>query len=370
MKKTNANSSVFIEDHSSVSDLKSCAFFWEHLYVYESYIQDLVGAHNDSLNLAKSLLEQGVLKVVTTSDEKFKSNLFDKIYAGMNGDFMEYLHENADDISVSVNPLDNWENIIGESSKEEYQDKTLCQLMDSMHYKAIKEDVLEETMQDEALSLISKKLPDELKQCIDEIVETKYFQYQNLDSRIRYSFEWLNESVLIKNSVSSSILTSKYQLPYYSYKFSNFRENDARYYIEAVNESMRFIKRDSINDLSFEEILNIRKHHSWKKAMVHLSDICKNIKYTQNIDEYKREITNELIFEYQDSMDEYRVTEKDLAKDIAKNAALVGMSFIPVVGAPASAMCTGADCLKSYLEKKQKQKNLAFFLTDIRYNRY
>lgn len=368
MKKTNINSSVFIEDYSS-SNWKACSFFWKNIYVYESYIQNLCGVEEKYLEIPELLLRKGILKIVMKPGDNLRDNLYNKVYAGMNNNFYELLYKKADDLSINANPSENWKTLAEEVAKMEYQDNDLCELMDSIHYKSIEEGVFKDSMKDERVKSISKKRPKLVNESVKKIVGVLNSNYKNRDPKIRYGFEQLNESLLIKNEISSSILTSKYQLPYYYYKFNNsFRNHDANYYIEAINSAMPFIEKDSIDNLTFEEILKIRKNRKWENAMLQLGEICKNIKYDADLDEYKREINNEIIAQYNDSLEGYTVTRKN----ILTNTLSIGISFISVLD-PITSILNNISIpagIYKLIKKREDQKNLVFFLNDISKGKY
>ena len=371
MNEVDIQSSVFVDSDISISNLKSCAFFWKNIIVYESFIEGVSFKENNQDNfyeISKLLFENGILKIAMNKNEDLTHDLMDKIYGGMNRDFHEFLYSNASEICVHKELPPNADHLVKQSSEIEYNDKDLRRLMDTMYYQSIEEKVIED------FNLITKtsieEFPPNYQQCVPEALEkyvsVRYSHYEELEPRVRYSFEWENESLLTKNSVSSAILTSKYELAYYNYKFDDFRKKDANYYIEGLNECMPFVKRDTIDAFSFDDILQIRKNGKWKNAMDRLGEICNNAKHEIKTEQFKDEIRNELISDYQDSLEEYRVSESDLLKDLGKNVALTGISFVPVVGPLVSATGSGVDSVKSYMIEKNKQKNLPFFLTDIK----
>jgi len=371
MNEIDTQSSVFVDNNISISSLKSCAFFWENIIVYESFIQDIPHKENDKdkfYDISKLLFENGILKIAMRENGDLTHDLMDKTYAGMDGDFYEFLYSNSSEICVHEELPPNADILAKKSSEIEYKDKDLHQLMDTMLYQSIEEEITED------FSMFGKipieEFPPDFQQYasegIKEFVSLRYSHYEELDPRQRYSFEWENESLLIKNSVSSAILTSKYQLAYYNYKFNNFRKKDANYFIEGLKACMPLVKRDTIDDFSFDDILQIRKKKKWKKSMEHLGEICNSVKHDIDIEHFKDEIRNELVAEYQDSLDEYRVKETDLLKDLSKNAALTGISFVPLVGPAVSAIGSAVDSVKSYLLEKNKQTSLPFFLNDIK----
>lgn len=371
MNEVDTQSSVFADNDATISNLKSCAFFWENIIVYESFIQDIPHKENDKdefYDISRLLFENGILKIVLRGNEDLTHHLMDKTYAGMDKDFYEFLHRNKSEICVYDELPPNADTIIKNSSEIEYEDKDLQQLMDTMFYQSIEEDITEDFNIFGEISI--EELPLDLQQhvskTIKEFVSLRYSHYEKLDTRSRYSFEWGNESLLIKNSISSAILTSKYQLAYYNYKFNNIRKIDANYFIEGLEACMPFVKRETIDDLSFDDILEIRKNGRWKKSMERLGEICNSVKHDVDTEYFKDKIRTELVADYQDSLDEYRVDKKDLLKDISKNAALTGISFVPLIGPAVSAIGSGVDSVKSYLSEKNKQTCLPFFLNDIK----
>lgn len=370
MNKVDIQSSVFVDSDVSISNLKSCAFFWKNIIVYESFIQNIPDKENDQskfYEISKLLFENGILKIAMSKGEDLTHGLMDKTYAGVDREFYEFLYSNASTICVHEELPPNADCLVKKSSEIEYNDKDLMHLMDTMQYQSVEEYITKD------LNRHIEMHPDEIhpsfqysQDDLKKVISIYYAQYEKSDPRMRYSFEWKNEGILAKNSVSSSILTSKYELAYYNYKFNNFRKNDANCYIEGLNACMPLVKRDTIDDFSFDDILQIRKNGKWKNAMERLGEICNNVKYEIETEQFKDEIKNELIFDYQDSLEEHRIKETDLLKDAGKNAALTGVSFVPLVGPPLSAIGSGIDSIRSYMIENKKQKNLPFFLIDIK----
>lgn len=371
MNKVDNQSSVFADNNTSISNLKSCAFFWEKIIVYESFIQDIPHKENDKnqfYDISKLLFENGILKIAMRKNEDLTYDLMDKTYAGMDEEFYEFLYSNANKICIHEKLPPNADILAKKSSEIEYSDKDLHQLMDTMLYQSIEEEIIEDCNVFGKIPI--EEFPPDFQhynsEVIKELASLKYSHYEELAPRQRYSFEWKNESLLIKNSISSAILTSKYQLAYYNYKFNNFKEKDANYFIKGLEACMPLVKRDTIDDLSFDTILEIRKNKNWKKSMERLGEICNSVKCDIDTEHFKDEIRNELVAEYQDSLEEYIVKKTDLLKDLSKNAALTGISFVPLVGPALSAIGSGVDSVKSYLLEKNKQTSLPFFLNDIK----
>lgn len=370
MNKVDIQSSVFVDYDVSMSNLKSCAFFWKNIIVPESFIQDIPFKENDRdefYDFSKLLFENGILKIAMNKDEDLTRGLMDKIYGGMDNDFYEFLYSNTNEICIHTELPPDADHIVKQSSEIEYNDKDLLDLMDAMRYQSVEEHITEDL--NKYIEMNPEKIHPDFQYSqgdLTDIISIYYAQYEESKPRERYSFEWRNESILEQNSVSSSILTTKYELAYYNYKFNNFRTKNANYYIEGINACMPLVKRDTIDDFSFDDILQIRKNGKWKNAMERLGEICNNVKYEIETEQFKDEIKKELIFDYQDSLEGYSAKGADLLKNLGKNGALVGISFVPVVGPLVSAIEGGVDLVRSYMIEKKKQKNLAFFLIDIK----
>ncbi len=266
--KPNDVNSVFLEEKPSLSTLKACTFFWENMCVYESFIQTLPDTP-ELYDISRLLLEKGVLKIVEDVEE-FRRGLSDKIYASFDSDFLEFLHKNADKIAIAPYLPSNANNLIEKTSEMEYKDKKLQELIDSLVQKEIEDEHLEALYQNPRFPFdkAPKDFQESVLKDIGELIKFKYNStHERFPPEVRYHFEWRNESLLLKSAVSSSLFTSIYQLQYYYYKFSDFRGYDANRYINAVNATMPFVKRKTIDEFSFEDILDIRKNGKWENAM-------------------------------------------------------------------------------------------------------
>lgn len=371
MKKHSNNSSIFLENKISISDLKASTFFWENLCVYESFITDLTD-RPELYDISRLLLEKGILKITMREGEEFRQHLLDKTYAGMDSDFYNFLYDNSEKITITAKLPSNATSIIKESSELDYANKELQMLLDSSYHQLVQDENIEELHLNKRFTHFDQ-LPESAQKLFYESVEKltslMYKQYEKRNTNSKYNFEWMNKSLLLKNSICPSILASKYELPYYYYKFSSFRKLDANCFIEGLKATMPIVKRESIDDFSFEAILEIRNNTRWKNAMHRLGEICNNVKYESHTDEFKKEIGNEILSEALDALDENKVSGGNLARNIEKNAVLTGISFIPLIGSPISALGGTVDSVLSYLKDSKKQKNLSFFLSDIKYNK-
>ena len=368
MKKRNNESSIFIENQVSISDLKASTFFWENLCVYEYFISTLP-ERPELYDISRLLLEKGILKIAMTEGEEFRNNLYDKTYAGMDPDFHNFLFDNCEKITIAAKLPANATNIIEMSSELEYADKELQRHLDYSYHELLHEDNVKELHLNERFEpfdQIPKNVQEMLYEGVEELTSFEYKQYEERDIDLKYGFEWRNESLLLKNSICPSIMASKYELPYYHYKFADFKKHDANYSIEGLKAIIPIVKKESIDDFSFEDILEIRKNTRWKKAMNRLGEICTDVKYESNTDEFKEEIKNVILSEALDVIGENEASGSHLTGSIIKNTVMTAISFIPMVGPAISALGSIVDPVRSHLKDVEKQKNLSFFLNDIR----
>lgn len=96
-------------------------------------------------------------------------DLMDKTYAGMDGDFYEFLYNNASKICVHEELPPNADILIKNSSEIEYKDKDLQQLMDTMLYQSIEEKNIEAINIFDNIPL--EELPLDLQQYISEGIQ-------------------------------------------------------------------------------------------------------------------------------------------------------------------------------------------------------
>ncbi|MCC4771863.1 hypothetical protein FXV91_17340 [Methanosarcina sp. DH2] len=367
----NIESSVFFEDDPScLSKLKSCAFFWEKICVYPSFIQDLSNMSQESQEYRdlETLINAKVIKFAVENEAEFESNLFDSTYCHMDKNLRDYLYKHSNDFIVKTTVPENSYDIIKNASSCEYNNDALKKTLDDSLYNSIKNSVLEDMSPSLKYSYYDprKEIQKIALEAVETAISIQYSQYQKREEHIRYGFEWLNESLILKSSVSSSILTNEYLYSYYNYKLNNFKISDANLYLKGLDAAIPLVSKKNIDDFSLEDILEIRKMKEWKKAMGRLGEICSTSKYHHDTKEFQEEINQEIVGEILDAFDDTRQSKQDLVTSGTKNAAWTAVSFIPVVGAPISALGSMGDTVASYFINERKQKALPVFMTNIR----
>ena len=356
---------VFLSDEPTVEKLKNCALFWNNVVVFESYLSYVV-QYPELLDVTFKLFKNDVLKICHTPNG-LRSALKDKIYCSLDRGLLEYIYYNAEKITVKPYLPENAERIIKESTERDYNDINLQFLIDEIIRCMIENKWLDAIREYDRIPFDSlpHDIKDDVMSKIRKIVEIEYKSYKDRDSRVRYGFEWRNRNFLEQTSVSSALFTPSAWLPYYQYKFGNYAVRDARRYMQGLNAVMPFVKKDSIDSLSLDEVLEIRRNRRWNNAMDRLGELCSEVKYGTDIERFKREVQEKVISEYQDALEEEEVTRKDLMKQLFKGSIFTGISLLPM-GNVISTVTGLVDPIISYLWKERAQRNLPFFLNDLR----
>lgn len=366
MNQEGSERGVFLHDEPTLDKLKSCSFFWKNVVVFESYLSNVSGQPS-LIESTLILFKEGVLKICH-SPQNLRNALTDKIYSGLDKELWEYMYRNADKITVKPDLPKNAEQIIEESTKRDCQDKNLRSLIDTVVYNSIKEKWMDALRENERIPYSS--MPSDMRKAMisemKRITHLEYSHYLQRHSETRLNFEYRNRYLLEQMSVSSSLFTPMAWLPYYSYKFGDYSLRDARRYLRGLNAVMPFAKRESIDSFSLEEIIRIRRNKRWNSAMIKLSELCNDIKYGSDIGQFSKEIQDEVVSEYQNTLELEAVTWKDLGKELLKGSAFAGISFIPIIGGVVSTIAGFVDPLISYFQKEGAQKTLPFFLNDLR----
>ena len=358
---------VFFHDVPDLAKLKGCALFWETIVVYEGFVQRLAIDRPEFTQITYELIENGIMKIVQTPAD-LKSGLHDKIYAGLDEVLWRYLYDNAKKVTVQPQIPSNFEDVVKKSSQKDNQDAELKKLNDSIvRYRILNRwmDGLEES---KYFPFAPPEVQQKVMKQMMEMAEMEYKKlYLSRPEETRYGFEHQNRMLVEQLSVSSSLCVESDWVPLYRRKLGDFSISDAKTYLKGLQVVVPFADRSSISDFSLAEILTLRKNKRWGNAMNRLADLCAGVKVESRTKKFEEELTGKIIAEYQAALDEERMTKKKLAKTFGKKALYTGISFVPIIGSVAS-MAAGkiADPVLSYFYKEKKQKNLPFFLNDMR----
>lgn len=358
---------AFFHDVPNIAKLKGCALFWENIVVYEGYVQNLAIGLPELSQFTYDLIENGIVKIVQTP-EGLKSGLHDKIYAGLDEDLWKYLYENADEVTIQPELPSDFQEITRESSERDYQDKELKKLYDSIVYHRIVRQWMDGVLESKYFPFAPAEVT---KEVIKKMMKMAEMQYEHSHSsrleRDRYHFESQNRMLVEQLSVSSALCVESDWVPLYRRKLGDFNVRDAKTYLHGLQVVLPFADKSSIQDFSLAEILRLRSNKTWNNAMNRLADLCNEVKAESDTERFKEELTNKIIREYQAALEEERMTKKRLAKTLGKGALYTGVSLVPVIGTAVSVAAGKiADPILTFIQKEKKQKNLPFFLNDIR----
>lgn len=356
---------VFLYDTPSIENLKACAFFWDNIVVFESYLSEVVD-NPDLVNITLLLLKNGILKFSHTPNT-LKSAIHDKIYYTLDKEIWEFIYNNVEKITIEPNFPPNFEEMVKQSAERDFKDQELKKLVDEIIYNGIKEKYLLALYENPRFEIGS--LPEELlggmMGDIKKIVDMEW-NHRKKFSATPNAFEYRNRYLVEQTSVSSALFVPSNWIPYYQYKVGNYPIKDARRYLQGLDAIMPFVKRKTLLDFSLQEILKIRQKRRWDNAMKRLGELCSEVSYGTDINKFRDEVKRSVISEYQDALDEEEITPAKLSKELIKGSVFTGISLIPFIGPLVSTVSGFVDPVISYLIKENKQKNLPFFLNDIR----
>lgn len=356
---------VFLYDAPSIENLKACALFWNNIVVFESYLSHVVDNPNLA-NITLTLLKNGVLKFSHTS-KALKGAIHDKIYYNLDKEVWEFIYHNAEKITIEPTFPANVEKIIKQSTRRDFEDQQLKKLVNEIIYNEVKDKYLNALYENPRFEFDS--LPEELQKeminYIQKLVDVEW-NYRKKFSSTDSSFEYRNRYLLEQTSVSSALFVPFNWIPYYQYKAGDYSIKDARRYLQGLDAIMPIVKRESILDFSLQEILEIRQKKRWNNGMKRLGELCSEISYGTDIKAFRDEVETSVISEYQDALDEEEITSADLARELIKGSVFTAISLIPFIGPLVTTASGFVDPLISYQMKENKQRNLPFFLNDLR----
>jgi len=356
---------VFLYDTPSIEKLKACTFFWENIVVFESYLSEVVD-NPELVNITLLLLKNGILKFSHTPNT-LKSAIHDKIYYTLDKEIWEFIYNNAEKITIEPTFSPNFEEMIKQSTKRDFEDQELKKLVNEIIYTETKEKYLISLYENPRFEIGSfpKEMLLEMMGDIKKVVDMES-NYRKNFSATQNAFEYRNRYLLEQTSVSSALFVPFNWIPYYQHKVGDYSIKDARRYLQGLDAIMPIVRRKTLLDFSLQEILKIRKKRRWDNAMKRLGELCSEISYETDIIAFRNEVKTSVISEYQDALDEEEITSAKLSKELVKGSVFTGISLIPFIGPLVSTVSGFVDPVISYLIKENKQKNLPFFLNDIR----
>jgi hypothetical protein len=100
--------------------------------------------------------------------------------------------------------------------------------------------------------------------------------------------------------------------------------------------------------------------------MNRLEGLCQKISWSHGSMKFTKEIQDSVISEYQEALGQEKASAGELVKQLTKGVGITAISVIPIVGTLVSTAAGIADPVLSFILKENKQRNLAFFLNEIK----
>ena len=361
----NNTDGIFLGNRN-VQIIKSSSLFWKQVFVYPSLLEEN-GADADFINVVQPLFENNILKIVSNS-ATFSQNLFDKIYHNIDRDFWNFLQNNSSQICHKVELSSEEQSLSKKDAEIDCNNDKLRQIFETDLKDNLTEDFKKET--EKALNLRSggsgNRLPQEFRNKINSTISMLTDCFSSMHNTLwdKQLLIQYNTELFTQLHVSSSIFSDKFQRKYYKIKLGG-AYNDNSKYLSGINSLMPIVKRESISDFSVDEIIELRKNSKWANAMLELSKICDEIKSATFTSDFKNELNLKVIQQYQEQLDQYKITSNDFLKGIGTTSAFICISMIPVVGGLISDGLSLATQISDYLIGKRNQKTLPLFLNDM-----
>jgi hypothetical protein len=366
MTSSSREKGVFFFNEPTEFRLKSCSFFWKKILVFESFISDIRDSP-ELTSISKILFENDILKIVHTP-EGLQSAISDKIYHGLDLDLRYLLRDHSERFVFDPKKPDDFDEIIDKSTKKDENDDILKQLIDQIVKLNIYQEWINPVVNNERFNF--SKMPEEFKKGVLnktlKIAEMQYEHYRSVTSQGGYGFQWRNQMLMEQIHASSALFVEYNWIPFYQYKLGDRRFIDAKRYLTSLDTIYPFLKKETIEAYSIDDIIKIRKNRRWDVAMERIANICDNSKLHYSNEDFKKEIYEGVMRDMLDYMGEEEVTITKLLRDLTKESLFTAIGFIPVLGDAVSAAAGLLDPITEYMTKRENQRTLPFFLNDLR----
>jgi len=328
-----------------MAKLKGCALFWNRILIYEGYLRRLC-SFPWLAEFAHRLFENDLLKIMRKPEDlrdwlQHSISNLDRTCLSSRENLLLYLYENAEKVVVQPDLSKHAEEVITEATEKDYHDKKLRQLYDSLAHERIAHASLD------------------LRSAYHRI-------HSSRNEKTRYNFEYLNRVLLEQLAIGSALCTDSIWTSLYRYKLGERNFRDGTTFLDGLDVCVPLAQRNSVCELSLDEILKLRKNRKWNKAMDTLARLCSSAKAKTDVASFKETLTLEIIREYQLALEEERMTKTSLFKTVGKGIVYSGVSLVPIIGDLISTTASTIDPIIDYLWKNKRQKNLPFFLNDMR----
>jgi len=195
--------------------------------VFESYLSEVVD-NPELVNITLLLLKNGILKFSHTPNT-LKSAIHDKIYYTLDKEIWEFIYNNAEKITIEPTFPPNFEEMIKQSTKRDFEDQELKKLVNEIIYTETKEKYLISLYENPRFEIGSfpKEMLLEMMGDIKKVVDMES-NYRKNFSATQNAFEYRNRYLLEQTSVSSALFVPFNWIPYYQHKVGDYSIKDAR----------------------------------------------------------------------------------------------------------------------------------------------
>ena len=360
---------VFLSSTPTAEVLKGCSLFWKRIYVFERFITE-VGDDEELFGLSTVLFDNDILKVVENDASELRANLQDKIYYSLGKEKWDYLYSHADRIAVTCNLAKATESVIEQSARLDEQNDSLIKTIKTSVLEGIRKEwygSLAESRIGDDWDKLPRKFRSEVEDNIKSHIELQFHHISNHSPPWEFShLKYRNEVLLRQLSISSALHVEPNDFSYYAMKLNNFNLHDAERYLQGWRGLLPFVKRQALDAFTVEDIISIRKSRRWEKAMNRLEELCQKISWSHRSMKFTKDLQDSVISEYQEALGQEKASAGELGKQLTKGVGLTAISVIPIVGPLISTASGIVDPILSFILKENKQRNLAFFLNEIK----
>lgn len=351
---------VFHQPDLSLTSLKNCTLAWDEILIYPSHVQGF--GNSDIASILVELFEEDIVKIAY---DPSKLNFMDKVWVTTDNDLYQYLRDNVHDICITPDLDEEDEEEIEETSEKNKQDNNFKEIFyrqklldwERGYKKAMRERGLLN-----AKTPAAKQIREEAYSKAKELAryEARHFWEKGRETFLRGT----NRTLLEMKKKKATILPTDQQRIYYRYKFNPniLAENPKR----AVNIIIPLWGNIELEELDFDEVLEIRDISSWKEAMNELRELSFNTEMNPQSEEFEEWIEDQVRQIFLQSCETPEPKWKSTLKfgfSLGRNLSYSAIDLIlPGLGTTLSSLDIIA---QKYLESQSNQA-LPLFLSSLR----
>lgn len=342
---------VFHNPQLSPVSLKNCALTWEQILIFPSHLEGL--KDRETAKVVIKLLDEGVIKIIFNPHDL---NLLDKIWTGTDKNLYDYLSKNVEENYIRLEIRGKEKDIIEETTKKDLSDPKIRDIV-------YRQCTLDFNRGLENASIARRvhrgsELFEATKKSVDVLIKMRFDQiWEHRESHLRE----INRFIIEMDKLNATVFPTKDQRTYYLYKFRP--KEIAEKPLKAIDVIVPLWTNKTVDQLTVDDILEIRKFGKWKDAMKDIRTLSFGIEAEPYTEEYEFEIknrVNEVINSFVESFDKPKWRKIiDFSKDFSSSALDF---YIPGSGVVFS--CSDK-IVQKYLKNRSKQ-SIPLFLMGIK----